>query len=112
MLGKIAIALLALATCQGQEPEDATACRLSDYGCYPVDRLANGTCAHACGRPAHCQDYSTAEYAFCETHPGVPIGSTRRCALDGFPNWISHCEPGPAPAFPEHLRQLAAAATP
>lgn len=96
MLARIAAALLAITTCQREEPR---ACRVSEFACYPVDPLADGTCAHACGQAAHCQDYARDEYAFCKSHPGVPRASTKRCALDGFPNWISHCTPGPPPPF-------------
>lgn len=106
MLTRIAAAVLAVASCLGQD--EPQACRVSDYGCYPADPRANGMCAHACGQgpqAAHCQDYARADYTFCETHPGVlRSGGRGRCTLDGLPTWISRCKAGPVPVLPEGLR--------
>src|SRR5436190_11996419 len=99
MLTKTAVLLLAIAACEKPSGvpgagQGSSACRVSDYSCYPADPLARSTCEHVCGQTAHCQDYTPAEYRFCATHPGVPMGGTKRCTLDGLPSWISHCAPG------------------
>jgi hypothetical protein len=106
MLGKLAAVLLALATCWGEDPPRPDTCRVADYGCYPADPRADRVCAYLCGqgpRAAHCGDYAPADYTFCAGHPGV-LRSKGGCTLDGLPNWISHCMPGPAPAMPARLR--------
>lgn len=69
------------------------ACEPSDTVCYPRDPLARYTCRHACEQPSHCEDYGPGDYAYCEANPGA--GGKRRCTMDGFPSWASHCTSEP-----------------